>query len=179
MKTINNGLWLGAVTMETQALNILMVHTVDSDNKRTDMIIIEPHFLLWPWKHLISKSNSLWMLKWNVASALHPFFLNASLNLNMFFIPPPWLELTLFLIYWKSGGSFSPVMCVLSLSPLPLSLSDFVLFLGECSIPTHVPHTVTVHTAVARVPSPTLVCSTVPPYRYMAQLWMLQSTHSV
>uniref|UniRef100_A0A671YCW5 Supervillin a n=1 Tax=Sparus aurata TaxID=8175 RepID=A0A671YCW5_SPAAU len=36
------------------------------------------------------------------------------------------------------------------------------------TIPTHVPHTVTVHTAVARVPSPTLVCSTVPPYRYMA-----------
>ncbi|XP_030254261.1 supervillin a isoform X9 [Sparus aurata] len=36
------------------------------------------------------------------------------------------------------------------------------------TIPTHVPHTVTVHTAVARVPSPTLVCSTVPPYSLQA-----------
>lgn len=70
-------------------------------------------------------------------------------------------------------------VCAVFVTSPSLSLSDFVLFLGECSIPTHVPHTVTVHTAVARVPSPTLVCSTVPPYRYMAQLWMLQSTHSV
>lgn len=59
------------------------------------------------------------------------------------------------------------------LSPFPvlsLSLCDFVSVLVYRSVPTHVPQTVTVHTAVARVPSPTLVYSTVPPYRYMSRM---------
>lgn len=47
------------------------------------------------------------------------------------------------------------------------------------SVPTHAPHTVTFQTAVARVPSPTLVYSTAPPYRYMARYWILTPTPSV
>ncbi|XP_044032501.1 supervillin a isoform X4 [Siniperca chuatsi] len=49
----------------------------------------------------------------------------------------------------------------------PVTTEEVVI---AATIPTHVPPTVTLHTAVARVPSPTLVCSTVPPYRLQASL---------
>ncbi|XP_067434411.1 supervillin a isoform X4 [Thunnus thynnus] len=42
----------------------------------------------------------------------------------------------------------------------PVTTEEVVI---AATIPSHVPQTVTVHTAVARVPSPTLVCSTLPP----------------
>ncbi|KAL7373767.1 hypothetical protein ABVT39_014359 [Epinephelus coioides] len=47
----------------------------------------------------------------------------------------------------------------------PVTTEEVVI---AATVPSHVPHTVTVHTAVARVPSPTLVCSTVPPYSLQA-----------
>ncbi|XP_070784604.1 supervillin a [Enoplosus armatus] len=47
----------------------------------------------------------------------------------------------------------------------PVTTEEVVI---AATVPTHVPHTVTVHTAVARVPSPSLVCSTVSPYRLQA-----------
>uniref|UniRef100_A0A8C9YBF3 Supervillin a n=1 Tax=Sander lucioperca TaxID=283035 RepID=A0A8C9YBF3_SANLU len=49
----------------------------------------------------------------------------------------------------------------------PVTTEEVVI---AATVPTHVPHAVTVHTAVARVPSPTLVCSTVPPYSLQASL---------
>ncbi|XP_033964119.1 supervillin a isoform X6 [Pseudochaenichthys georgianus] len=49
----------------------------------------------------------------------------------------------------------------------PVTTEEVVI---AATVPTHVPHTVTVHTAVARVPSPTLVCSTVPPYSLQASM---------
>ncbi|KAK5850017.1 hypothetical protein PBY51_014303 [Eleginops maclovinus] len=49
----------------------------------------------------------------------------------------------------------------------PVTTEEVVI---AATIPTHVPHTVTVHTAVARVPSPTLVCSTVQPYSLQASM---------
>ncbi|XP_037612837.1 supervillin a isoform X20 [Sebastes umbrosus] len=47
----------------------------------------------------------------------------------------------------------------------PVTTEEVVI---AATVPTHVPHTVTVHTAAARVPSPTLVRSTIPPYRLRA-----------
>ncbi|XP_029314118.1 supervillin a [Cottoperca gobio] len=47
----------------------------------------------------------------------------------------------------------------------PVTTEEVVI---AATIPTHVPHTVTVYTAVARASSPTLVCSTVPPYSLRA-----------
>uniref|UniRef100_A0A8C2X6P3 Supervillin a n=1 Tax=Cyclopterus lumpus TaxID=8103 RepID=A0A8C2X6P3_CYCLU len=47
----------------------------------------------------------------------------------------------------------------------PVTTEEVVI---AATVPAHVPHTASVHTAVTRVLSPTLVCSTVPPYRYMA-----------
>ncbi|XP_019108434.1 supervillin a isoform X6 [Larimichthys crocea] len=47
----------------------------------------------------------------------------------------------------------------------PVTTEEVVI---AATVPTHVPQTVTVHTAVARVPSPTLVYSTVPPYSLQA-----------
>ncbi|XP_068565651.1 supervillin a isoform X3 [Cebidichthys violaceus] len=47
----------------------------------------------------------------------------------------------------------------------PITTEEVVI---AATVPTHVPHTVTVHNAVARVPSPTLVFSTVPPYSLQA-----------
>ncbi|XP_078018665.1 supervillin a isoform X10 [Epinephelus lanceolatus] len=47
----------------------------------------------------------------------------------------------------------------------PVTTEEVVI---AATVPSHMPHTVTVHTAVARVPSPTLVCSTVPPYSLQA-----------
>ncbi|XP_036934827.1 supervillin a isoform X6 [Acanthopagrus latus] len=47
----------------------------------------------------------------------------------------------------------------------PVTTEEVVI---AATVPTHVPHTVTAHTAVARIPSPTLVCSTVPPYSLQA-----------
>lgn len=87
------------------------------------------------------------------------------LYLNIIYI----LELPLFFITWRSSGSFpmSPV-CSLSVTYLYVCVCDYVPVLDYCSIPTHMPQPVTVHTAVARVPSPTLVCSTLQPYRYTA-----------
>ncbi|XP_010777980.1 supervillin a isoform X14 [Notothenia coriiceps] len=49
----------------------------------------------------------------------------------------------------------------------PVTTEEVVI---AATVPTHVPHTVTVHTAVARVPSPTLVCSTVQPYSLQASM---------
>uniref|UniRef100_A0A4W6CCH9 Supervillin a n=1 Tax=Lates calcarifer TaxID=8187 RepID=A0A4W6CCH9_LATCA len=45
----------------------------------------------------------------------------------------------------------------------PVTTEEVVI---AATVPSHVPQTVTPHTAVAHIPSPTLVCSTVPPYRY-------------
>ncbi|KAM9337647.1 supervillin a isoform 5-T5 [Symphorus nematophorus] len=47
----------------------------------------------------------------------------------------------------------------------PVTTEEVVI---AATVPSHVPNAVTVHTAVARVPSPTLVCSTVPPYSLQA-----------
>ncbi|XP_054479379.1 supervillin a [Anoplopoma fimbria] len=47
----------------------------------------------------------------------------------------------------------------------PVTTEEVVI---AATVPAHVPHTVTIHTAVSRVPSPTLVCSTVPPYSLQA-----------
>nr|XP_046226640.1 supervillin a isoform X3 [Scatophagus argus] len=47
----------------------------------------------------------------------------------------------------------------------PVTTEEVVI---AATAPTHVPQTVSVHTAVARVPSPTLVWSTVPPYSLQA-----------
>ncbi|XP_039646218.1 supervillin a isoform X10 [Perca fluviatilis] len=49
----------------------------------------------------------------------------------------------------------------------PVTTEEVVI---AATVPTHVPHAVTVHTAGARVPSPTLVCSTVAPYSLQASL---------
>ncbi|XP_035510696.1 supervillin a isoform X4 [Morone saxatilis] len=67
----------------------------------------------------------------------------------------------------------------------PVTTEEVVI---AATVPTHVPHTVTVHTAVARVPSPTLVRSTVPPYSLQAtsqqnaatrEARQIQDTHEV
>lgn len=79
----------------------------------------------------------------------------------MLHIPLLWLELPADHVVYSLLSPF--------LFPV-LSLCDFVSVLVYRSVPTHVPQTVTVHTAVARVPSPTLVYSTVPPYRYMSRM---------
>ncbi|XP_041670616.1 supervillin a isoform X3 [Cheilinus undulatus] len=47
----------------------------------------------------------------------------------------------------------------------PVTTEEVVI---AATVPAHVPHTVSVHTAAARVPSPTLVYSTVPPYSLQA-----------
>uniref|UniRef100_UPI003AAF1BDC supervillin a n=1 Tax=Centroberyx gerrardi TaxID=166262 RepID=UPI003AAF1BDC len=47
----------------------------------------------------------------------------------------------------------------------PVTTEEVVI---AATVPTPVPQAVTVHTAVARVPSPTLVCSTLPPYSLQA-----------
>uniref|UniRef100_UPI0037E91AF4 supervillin a isoform X3 n=1 Tax=Semicossyphus pulcher TaxID=241346 RepID=UPI0037E91AF4 len=47
----------------------------------------------------------------------------------------------------------------------PVTTEEVVI---AATVPTHVPHSVSVHTAVARVPSPTLVYSTVPSYSLQA-----------
>ncbi|XP_034717765.1 supervillin a isoform X12 [Etheostoma cragini] len=49
----------------------------------------------------------------------------------------------------------------------PVTTEEVVI---AATVPTHVPRAVTVHTAVARVPSPTLVTSTVQPYSLQASL---------
>lgn len=80
----------------------------------------------------------------------------------------------------KSFGSFPSVT---SASSLFSSLSSLFVTLsltsGRCSVPSHVPQTPSVHATAARVPSPTLVCSTVPPYRYTARIQTLTETHGV
>ncbi|KAM6908075.1 supervillin a [Lycodopsis pacificus] len=47
----------------------------------------------------------------------------------------------------------------------PITTEEVVI---ATTVPPHVPHTLTVHNAVARVPSPTLVCSTFPPHSLQA-----------
>ena len=59
----------------------------------------------------------------------------------------------------------SVTLCLLSVTCV--CVCGFLSPFEHCSVPGQAPQTVTVHTAVARVPSPTLVCRTVPPYRYM------------
>uniref|UniRef100_A0A4W6CAX6 Supervillin a n=1 Tax=Lates calcarifer TaxID=8187 RepID=A0A4W6CAX6_LATCA len=48
----------------------------------------------------------------------------------------------------------------------PVTTEEVVI---AATVPSHVPQTVTPHTAVAHIPSPTLVCSTVPPYSQCPQ----------
>lgn len=55
-------------------------------------------------------------------------------------------------------------------SALCVRLCRCVPVLDRCSVSSHASQTVTTHTAVARVPSPTLVYSTAPPSRYTADV---------
>ncbi|XP_056220248.1 supervillin a isoform X5 [Seriola aureovittata] len=68
----------------------------------------------------------------------------------------------------------------------PVTTEEVVI---AATVPSHVPQTASVHTAVARIPSPTLVCSTVPPYSLQAssqqsaaaqeqarEAWLMQDT---
>ncbi|XP_069368627.1 supervillin a isoform X27 [Paralichthys olivaceus] len=47
----------------------------------------------------------------------------------------------------------------------PVTTEEVVI---AATVPSHMPQTLTVHTAVARIPSPTLVCSSIPPYSLQA-----------
>lgn len=62
------------------------------------------------------------------------------------------------------------LMCVFSV--IFMFVYGLVSFLDCCSVPSHVPQMVTVHSAVAQIPSPTLVSSTVLPYRYIVCVCM-------
>lgn len=113
-------------------------------------------------------------MQWVMKSDCKPPAISVnSLNLKVRCISLPWLNFPEIIWFLPSCHP-----CVLSVF-LSFSRRDFVSDLGHCSVPNHVPPTLSVHTTAARVPSPTLVCSTVPPYRYMAQRWMLTETNSV
>lgn len=134
------------------------------------LIANQSHFLLFMWINL----KFIFSMNWVMKSGWKPPAISVnSWNLNVLWISLPWLNFPE--IIW-----FVPFchLCVLSVF-LPFSFRDFVSDLGHCSVPNHVPPTLSVHTTAARVPSPTLVCSTVPPYRYMARMWMLTETNSV
>lgn len=75
----------------------------------------------------------------------------------------PQLDRAVFFITQKSRVVLFPSVASLSLL-LFFFFSSF--FFGHRSVPAQIPPTVSVHTAVARVPSPTLVYSAVAPYRY-------------
>ncbi|XP_060950128.1 supervillin a [Limanda limanda] len=56
----------------------------------------------------------------------------------------------------------------------PVTTEEVVI---AATVPSHVPQTLTVHTAVARIPSPTLVCGSVPPYSLQASLQQSTTAH--
>ncbi|XP_034561839.1 supervillin a isoform X2 [Notolabrus celidotus] len=56
----------------------------------------------------------------------------------------------------------------------PVTTEEVVI---AATVPTHVPHTVSAHTAVARIPSPTLVYSTVPSYSLQASSQKSSAAH--
>lgn len=74
----------------------------------------------------------------------------------------PQLDRAVCFITQKSRVVLFPSVASLSL----LLFFFFSPFFGHRSVPAQIPPTVSVHTAVARVPSPTLVYSAVAPYRY-------------
>ncbi|XP_034998711.2 supervillin a isoform X5 [Hippoglossus stenolepis] len=56
----------------------------------------------------------------------------------------------------------------------PVTTEEVVI---AATAPSHVPQTLTAHTAVARIPSPTLVCSSVPPYSLQASSQQSSAAH--
>ncbi|XP_034428080.1 supervillin a isoform X1 [Hippoglossus hippoglossus] len=56
----------------------------------------------------------------------------------------------------------------------PVTTEEVVI---AATVPSHVPQTLTAHTAVARIPSPTLVCSSVPPYSLQASSQQSSAAH--
>ncbi|XP_062235470.1 supervillin a isoform X2 [Platichthys flesus] len=56
----------------------------------------------------------------------------------------------------------------------PVTTEEVVI---AATVPSHVPQTSTVHTAVARIPSPTLVCSSIPPYSLQASSQQSTTAH--